>query len=796
MWRISRAGAIVGARDHHVSGISDLDAVRIGGIWHLYVTTRSSPGVTVYQLGPDADVLDRTDDRQATGGDGLRPEASALLSFGDTLYLASLGRNFEAYPLFAVNGKGDLDGSMSFLPGNGPTSSMVALDQVKLGAADYLVAAHHGPAALTLHRVGGDMSLTNIASASLGSGSVTAVTTVDVGSRSFALAATHSSAELQVFEVSAQGFDPVSQDASLGTIGLGNISCIETVRLEGATFVIVAGAGSSSLSVFRIGSDGSLSATDHVLDSHATRFQNAAELAVATLDGRVFVAAAGSDDGLSLLELMPEGQLVLRGTVADRADLTLRNVSGLTMLAQDGRLAIFAASETETGITRFTVDPGNPGTTLIGGSGHDDIAGGALDDILIGAAGNDVLTGNGGEDVLIDGAGTDRMRGGDGADLFVLKYDRTADTILDFEAGSDRIDLSAWQMLRQFSQVVVTSTANGAVLRYGAEELTVISDDGKSLNAAKLGAAASIALDHALNDGTALPSVSLPEPPPARPNTTGRQSIEGGSGSDRLMGTRGGDRIEGGNGNDTLIGGAGGDRLIGGSGRDVADYGTAPAGVTVNLGSPGRNTGDARGDSYSGIEIISGSRFADRLTGNGADNVFRGAAGTDRLMGKGGDDALAGGGGSDRIRGGSGNDTLAGGAGGDALGGGSGRDRLLGHGGRDRLSGAGGDDTLNGGGAADTLNGGKGDDRLTGGGGADHFVFTGGRDRITDFRHGTDTLDFHRSLWGGGRMSEKALVAEFAERHGGTVTFDFGHGDVLSLDWSGALGGLVRDIEL
>ncbi|PTT03308.1 type I secretion protein, partial [Pseudomonas sp. HMWF006] len=69
--------------------------------------------------------------------------------------------------------------------------------------------------------------------------------------------------------------------------------------------------------------------------------------------------------------------------------------------------------------------------------------------------------------------------------------------------------------------------------------------------------------------------------------------------------------ITGGAGNDLLIGGAGADQLIGGAGIDTASYEDSLAtGVTVNL-KTGVNTGFAAGDTFSGIEIIVGSKNAD-----------------------------------------------------------------------------------------------------------------------------------------------------------------------------------------
>ena len=71
----------------------------------------------------------------------------------------------------------------------------------------------------------------------------------------------------------------------------------------------------------------------------------------------------------------------------------------------------------------------------------------------------------------------------------------------------------------------------------------------------------------------------------------------------------GADTLTGNTGNDYLYGGPGADSLNGGAGTDIADYTAATVGLTVDLGTPANNTGDAIGDSYTSIEGIRGSAF-------------------------------------------------------------------------------------------------------------------------------------------------------------------------------------------
>lgn len=81
-----------------------------------------------------------------------------------------------------------------------------------------------------------------------------------------------------------------------------------------------------------------------------------------------------------------------------------------------------------------------------------------------------------------------------------------------------------------------------------------------------------------------------------------------------LTGTSAAETLRGTSADETLIGGAGADKLLGGGGTDTASYATASAGVTVNLGNMGLNTGDAAGDTLESIENVVGSAFNDTLT--------------------------------------------------------------------------------------------------------------------------------------------------------------------------------------
>ncbi|WP_134925448.1 beta strand repeat-containing protein [Pseudomonas fluorescens] len=114
--------------------------------------------------------------------------------------------------------------------------------------------------------------------------------------------------------------------------------------------------------------------------------------------------------------------------------------------------------------------------------------------------------------------------------------------------------------------------------------------------------------------------------------TSAADTLVGTAGDDQMRGLAGDDVLNGGDGNDLLIGGEGADQLIGGAGIDTVSYEdiVSGVGVTVNL-KTGVHTGIAAGDTFNGIEVIRGSSYSDNFVGGIAADTLDGANGYDTL---------------------------------------------------------------------------------------------------------------------------------------------------------------------
>jgi Ca2+-binding RTX toxin-like protein len=320
----------------------------------------------------------------------------------------------------------------------------------------------------------------------------------------------------------------------------------------------------------------------------------------------------------SPVTLNPDGTFSFT-TAAAGGSVAAPSVVTLTYTTSDG------AGGTSTGtvtVNVVSVAPGNTADTIDlsgvgtyaasfidGRNGADGLTDGSGPATLLGGVGNDSLTGNAGDDLLIGADGNDILSGGAGNDIL--------------RGGLGNND----------------SMDGGA----GTEDLLDFSDGtvGITFTLAQSSSVSSIA-----NQTGGLG------------NNDNYKNMEG------VIGTNLGDTITGSSGNDILRGGGGNDTLNGAGGIDLLDFRDGTAGLTFALTQSVSNAvfnATAAGlgtDTYSNMEGVIGTNFADSLTGSASDDILRGEAGNDIINGGLGNDTITGGAGADTLTGGGGNDTF------------------------------------------------------------------------------------------------------------------------------------------
>ena len=260
-----------------------------------------------------------------------------------------------------------------------------------------------------------------------------------------------------------------------------------------------------------------------------------------------------------------------------------------------------------------------------GGAGNDFLSGGEGNDTLLGGADNDTLDGGAGDDVLDGGTGLDSLIGGAGNDTYYANKFGVPDDVVveELDGGIDTViaDGSGYILTANVENMMVTFTVGSGTF-HGNE------------------------LDNFIYAGV----------------NGVRSGFEGGAGNDTLWGGTTGSSLYGDEGDDYLVsfvtnsnsnnanlmdGGAGNDTfsfqgvmdgatVIGGAGVDFLNLVNAGQALVVSL----FDNSDNVGITFSGIEGIGGTSFADVLQGNAQDNLFVGNGGADTIYGGEGDDII------------------------------------------------------------------------------------------------------------------------------------------------------------
>jgi len=313
-------------------------------------------------------------------------------------------------------------------------------------------------------------------------------------------------------------------------------------------------------------------------------------------------------------------------------------------------------------------------------TGIEGLSGSLFNDTLIGDKNGNFLWGRDGADSLFGGEGDDRLRGGPGNDT--LDGWSGLDQADYFSATSGvRVDLNKQEKLQTISasegsdfligiEDVRGSSFNDTLIGNGGFNTLTGLDGNDSLNGGDgfdflLGGAGNDTLNGGpVGDFDEVSYFDSPGSVIVNLSTTKQFGVAAGTaqdgfgGTDRLINIAG---VLGSSFNDTMIGGnapeffegAGGDDSIaGGKNFDALEFINSIDGVSVDLTKQGTAqliSASQGKDTFTGIEDIFGSLFADTLTGDGGENFIFGRDGNDTIAGNGGTDLLSGDAGDDLI---------------------------------------------------------------------------------------------------------------------------------------------------
>jgi Ca2+-binding RTX toxin-like protein/subtilisin-like proprotein convertase family protein len=255
------------------------------------------------------------------------------------------------------------------------------------------------------------------------------------------------------------------------------------------------------------------------------------------------------------------------------------------------------------------------------GDGNDTIIGSDVANQIWGGRGNNTLTGNGGSDTFI-----------------IKKNAATVDTITDFKAGEDKIDLTDFGNI-SISNLNISQNGANAEIKFASGQKIILANvnAGAILTDSFFGIAES---KNVINGTSANDTLK---------GTAQNDIIKAGTGLDVVNSYAGNDEIDGGADTDMLYGGDGDDTIYGGDGNDSI-YGDGD----LNLQTHEVNNFENRNGNN---KLFGGAGNDDILGGSGKDYID-GGTGDDRLFGGAGDDIIIGGDGNNQLQGGVGNDVI------------------------------------------------------------------------------------------------------------------------------------------
>jgi Ca2+-binding RTX toxin-like protein len=332
---------------------------------------------------------------------------------------------------------------------------------------------------------------------------------------------------------------------------------------------------------------------------------------------------------------------------------------------------------------------GRGGNDLIcGGKGNDAISGGRGNDRIAGGAGADLLVGGPGSDRLVGKAGFDALQGGPGKDFLDgsgqsappfdlgIYTDASGPVTIDVPNGTASgagIGTDTFVRVEDFDGSDFDDTMIGGddatgdgFFGLGGND-TIAGNGGLDFIQGGLGdddmdgGAGFDSVDFNLSDQVAPVDADLLQGVATGQGTdalVGFEAVVGTMGADTLTlsnadgeaaGLAGDDTLIGGSGDDFLSPGGGDDTTTGGDGDDILDHysweffwvpflNLQASSVTVDM-----NVGTATGqgnDTFSGIELVTGTPSDDTLTGSSAADILLGFDGDDSLNGGAGDDLL------------------------------------------------------------------------------------------------------------------------------------------------------------
>lgn len=377
-----------------LQGLSDIQVFEINGQTYLLAAAEADGALTSFRVETDGS-LTQVDVINYSSVSGTKSVVNLqLVEVNGALCVIPAGRYEDSSVMYDIN----TDGSLSNVGalGTAQTGGMIQSFRVDVGGQQYLYTTKSNQSGFTIQKLNTDGSLQTVGvvadTGQVPLGDVSDFASAQVNGQTYLFAVSAFDAGLISYRVNADG-TLVETDVVLPGDGAGFslVQTVETVEIDGTVFVLIGSAGTDSITTYEVNADGSLSETDHLMDTGETRFQDITTMETFEVDGQTYALVAGSDDGVTLVEIAANGEIIVVATLSDDFDTTLENVSDIEVTVSGSEVTAFIASGSENGITTVSIDLSDyEGHVPAEASLFDQVVSGPSDEYL---CGNDVKGG-------------------------------------------------------------------------------------------------------------------------------------------------------------------------------------------------------------------------------------------------------------------------------------------------------------------------------------------------------------------------------------------------------------------
>ena len=279
-----------------LSGITDLEIVQSGGVTRLYTATRAGGGVTALTVGAQMTLIDQ----EVTASTMVLPAPARLemAVLNGAASMIVMGGSMARMGGWRLGADGGFTTAVSINASPGGVVAAQTMAMVGGNALHYV--SMYGQSSIQCLRLAANGEMVPVATLVLGPNQqgidITSMTTLDLGGVTYLCATSRVKDAITLFRVGPTG--ALQQTGTIGAsggLGINDPSDVHSVVMAGVTYLIVAAAATSSLSVVAVQADGALRVTDHVADTLDTRFQGAQTLATVTVGDDCRRARSGTD---------------------------------------------------------------------------------------------------------------------------------------------------------------------------------------------------------------------------------------------------------------------------------------------------------------------------------------------------------------------------------------------------------------------------------------------------------------------------------------------------------------------